>query len=383
MLLRSILFTGAVQGLFQILVLHSKNKNHPADYWLMGWLSLVSMQLLFYYNSASADPLFTGVAGIIAFSIPLLSAPVLFQYIRSISSGKKPEKLTVGIYLLPWVMYLAITITISLLYPSGILVNAGYPHFTKDITALAICFFTYPLALLPGVYAILGLVVLLRYQKSLPDKYSYTEQINLNWLKWLVVSILVLFVFLFMFIRFGIQIQLVSYDTLFLYVGAVLSIYVFLIGYLGMRQNTLLLAGEKEHSVEIDVNQSVPYQKTGLSASSVDEMYVRLLDHMQKERPYLRDDLSLAMLAQEMELNTNQLSQVINQKSQRNFFSFVNSYRVEAVKSKLVDGSFSHLSILGMAYDCGFRSKSAFNRIFREHTGMSPVEFQKQHLSQD
>jgi hypothetical protein len=65
------------------------------------------------------------------------SSPVLFQYIRSISSGKKPEKLTVGIYFVPWVMYLAITIAISLVYTSGIFLNAGSIRNHRVISSLS------------------------------------------------------------------------------------------------------------------------------------------------------------------------------------------------------------------------------------------------------
>jgi AraC-like DNA-binding protein len=85
------------------------------------------------------------------------------------------------------------------------------------------------------------------------------------------------------------------------------------------------------------------------------------------------------MLASQLTLNQNQLSQVINQKSGNNFFVFVNTYRVEEVKKRLLDSSFSHLSILGIAYDCGFRSKSAFNRIFKAQVGLSPLEYQREH----
>jgi AraC-like DNA-binding protein len=384
MLLRTIIFTGAVQGIFQILLLRAKQKNHTADYWLMAWLFLVSLQLFFYYANFSLtksvfsiNHQFTIITGIIAFSIPLLTAPVLFQYIQALITGQKPTVSLLFAYFLPWCAYLAVALNISQFEPYGIIIRAGYPHFATGTPESVTALFSYPLAFIPGIYAILGLISLIRYQKSLPDQYSYTERINLNWLKWLVISILLLFIFLFGFIRLGTQQHLVDQENLFLYVGFVLSMYVFLIGYLGLRQNTLLLA-EKDVSPETPSLSSIPYQKTGLDTASVELIYKRLLTLMEEEKPYLKEDLSLAMLAQQLALNSNQLSQVINQQSQRNFFSFVNRYRVEAVKLKLRDSAFAHLSILGIAYDCGFRSKSAFNRIFREHTGMSPITYQRQ-----
>jgi AraC-like DNA-binding protein len=383
MLLRTLIFTGAIQGIFQILLLRAKQKNHPADYWLMGWLFLLSLQLFFYYNNYSTgdnhlfpNPTFNGIVGILAFSIPLLSAPVLFQYIQGLITGQKPTLRSLFVYFAPWLAYIAIACSIRQYDPHGIVIHAGYPHFATGVNEFVISFFTYPLAFIPGLYAFLGLISLIRYQKSLPDQYSYTERINLNWLKWLVISILLLFIFLFALICLGTQQRLVNSDNLFLYVGFTLSLYVFLIGYLGLRQNTLLLA-EKDILPERPTLSSGPYQKNGLDPASVQLIYSRLLQHMEKAKPYLQEDLSLAMLAQQLELNSNQLSQVINQLSQSNFFRFVNRYRVEEVKLKLRDPAFAHLSILGIAYDCGFRSKSAFNRIFKAQTGISPVAYQK------
>ncbi|MDO7742168.1 MAG: AraC family transcriptional regulator [Pedobacter sp.] len=380
MLLRTILFTGAIQGLFQLLLLLAKNKNHTADYWLMGWLFLVSAQLFFYYENTSVQPFLTGIGGGLAFSIPLISAPVLYQYIRSLSFNKQPDRLILALYTLPWISYVIIIVATMTLYPAGLVVTSGFPHFNATIPDIVIYLLTYPMALLPGGYAVMGLYTLRRYQKSLPDNYSYTESINLNWLKWLVISILLLFIFLFGLIRFGIQERLLNAENLFLYVGTVLSIYVFLIGYLGLRQNTLLLSAARDFPLTAH-STTVPYQKTGLDATAVEQIYLQLLGHMETEQPYLKDDLSLATLAQQLSLNTNQLSQVINQKAESNFFTFVNRYRVEAVKIKLKDPAFAHLSILGIAYECGFRSKSAFNRIFKEQTGISPLQYQKQEFS--
>jgi AraC-like DNA-binding protein len=376
MLLRSILFTGAVQGLFQILLLRSKNRNQQADYWLMLWLLLVSMQLFFYFENLSGDPMSEGITGIFAFSIPLLSAPVLFEYICSISFGKNVNYRRLIVYFGPWLIYIIATVGLKLRGPSDIFILSGYPHFSDTIAASVVYLFTFPMAIIPGIYAIMGFNVLLRYQKSLPHRFSYTEHINLNWLKWLVFSILILFVLLFLFIRISTQTHLVSADSVFLYVGVILSVYVFLIGYFGLRQSTLMMSAQ----MDIDAKHPeviVSYKKSGLDDSTVEQIYQRLLIHMETTKPYLQDDLSLSLLADQLALNPNQLSQVVNQKSGGNFFVFVNAYRVEEVKAKLVDPSFSHLSILGIAYACGFRSKSAFNRIFKAQAGISPKEYQR------
>lgn len=374
MILRYIIFTGAVQGLFLALLLRKKTTNQLANKWLISWLILVSVQLFFYFDNLSASTVTTGFSGIIAFSIPLLTAPALFQYISSISFGKVPDFKKKIFYIAPWVVCLTLTMAANFIYPNGISIRYGYPHFSSDVPVTVVYIFTLPMAVIPGIYAFMGLAVLRAYRKNLPDHYSYTERISLNWLKWLVISILVLFILLFLLIRFGRQQQVVNTENLFTYVGTALSIYVFIIGYMGMSQESTT---KKEMPDEKPAGP-IPYKKTGLDEISAAQLYQRLLGHMEKEKPYLRDDLSLSILAQQIGVNPNQLSQAINQKSANNFFVFVNTYRVEEVKTKLLDPDLSHLSILGIAYECGFRSKSAFNRIFKTQTGIGPLEYQKQ-----
>ena len=106
-----------------------------------------------------------------------------------------------------------------------------------------------------------------------------------------------------------------------------------------------------------------------------EQLFQQLKHHMEENKPFLAEDLSLSMLAVQLALTTNQLSQVINQKSAVNFFTFVNGYRVEVVKERLNDPAYSHYSILAIGYDCGFRSKSSFNKIFKEMVGKTPSEY--------
>ncbi len=109
----------------------------------------------------------------------------------------------------------------------------------------------------------------------------------------------------------------------------------------------------------------------------VDDFFQKLVSHTEENKPYLDENLSLATLAQQLDLTSNQLSQIINQKTSSNFFNFINRYRVEAVKLRLKDPAFAHYSILAIGYDCGFQSKSSFNKIFKQMVDKTPLEFQK------
>jgi AraC-like DNA-binding protein len=96
---------------------------------------------------------------------------------------------------------------------------------------------------------------------------------------------------------------------------------------------------------------------------------------MENEKPYLNPDLNLSELAKQANLTRGQLSEIINSGFQMNFNDFVNSYRVNAFKGMLQEGKHEQLSLLGIAYECGFNSKATFNRVFKKLTNFSPTQY--------
>ena len=74
------------------------------------------------------------------------------------------------------------------------------------------------------------------------------------------------------------------------------------------------------------------------------------------------------------------LSQIINDSLQKNFFDFINFYRIEESKNYLSDSKYKKLNILEVLYEVGFNSKSTFNKVFKEHTGLTPTEYRQQKL---
>lgn len=374
-LLRSLILTGAINSLFFILLLKNKPKNSDSDWILMVWMGTISLQLGFYYDNLSTTPIFPGCLQLLGFSLPLANSPVLYFYIRSLSIGAGFKWKNILIHLLPFVIFTCIAFFLYYAKAGDLYLKDGVPHFSNTLNSGISYFLTALLAIIPGYYTVLSFLVLLRHQKRLPDNYSYTEKINLNWLKWIVVSLLILFIGLFLFIKYGVSYGLVGYPNLFAVVGAVLTIYVFFIGFCGLHQDAVF---NSDVSLQEDINEDiivVNYKNSGLSDEKAAQIFMRLKLHMSKEKPFLKDDLSLAMLAGKLGITSNQLSQVINQKSGSNFFNFINGYRVEAVKDKFKDPALAAYSILGIAYDSGFRSKSSFNKIFKETTGQTPLQY--------
>ncbi|QKG57167.1 helix-turn-helix transcriptional regulator [Hymenobacter sp. BRD128] len=100
----------------------------------------------------------------------------------------------------------------------------------------------------------------------------------------------------------------------------------------------------------------------------------KLLALMAAEQPWLEPELTLAELAQRLHLHPAQLSKVINLGCGQSFSDFVNRYRVEEAQRKLADPRFAHYSLVGVALESGFNSKSTFNRVFKKFTGQVPGE---------
>jgi len=100
----------------------------------------------------------------------------------------------------------------------------------------------------------------------------------------------------------------------------------------------------------------------------------KLLALMAEEHPWLEPELTLAELAQRLRLHPAQLSRLINLGCGQSFSDFVNRYRVEEAQRKLADPRFAHYSLVGVALESGFNSKSTFNRVFKKLTGQVPRE---------
>jgi len=103
----------------------------------------------------------------------------------------------------------------------------------------------------------------------------------------------------------------------------------------------------------------------------------KLVSYMEQETPYLNPDLSLRHLAELIELHPNQLSWLLNTQLDMNYNYFVNKYRLSHFKELATDKSNSHISLMGLAFESGFNSKTVFNTFFKKETGMTPSAYLK------
>ncbi len=124
--------------------------------------------------------------------------------------------------------------------------------------------------------------------------------------------------------------------------------------------------------------QSFTTATNGYPAEKLERDKELLLRMMEEEHPFLDPGLSLDKLANQLEMNPKYLSLVLNNGFNKNFYEFINEYRIEKVKDLLVDPGFKHLTIAAIANEAGFNSKSSFNSIFKKYTNSTPKEFLRQ-----
>lgn len=126
----------------------------------------------------------------------------------------------------------------------------------------------------------------------------------------------------------------------------------------------LQIANEESPSILLDKQQ-------------IDSLKEKLLCYFKEDEPYLNPQLTLKFVADVLGLNTNKMSYLVNQAFDVNFNDFVNSYRLNHFKTITLDPKNSHLTILGLAYDSGFNSKSVFNTYFKKTEGITPKAWLK------
>jgi len=134
----------------------------------------------------------------------------------------------------------------------------------------------------------------------------------------------------------------------------------------------------QEELKQINEELNSKYASSSLDDRDLNSYKSQIRDFVESEKPYLDNELSIRKLASMLDMQPHHLSQVINSAFDMNFYTFINNYRIEEVTRLMRDPQRSHHTILAIAYDSGFKSKSSFNTIFKKMTGKTPSEYRDQ-----
>ena len=223
-------------------------------------------------------------------------------------------------------------------------------------------------------------VVIHRHQKSMKRLVSYRSgKITLQWLLGLSITFYTGYVIMFIFGGIDILVGFMPFDPYEIsFIG--LTLLTFLFGVFGFQQPGIFEEVVRFHHPESEApDDSDPkkYQRSGLKQEDVADYVNKIKKFMIIEKPYLNRELTIYDLSEQLKIPRHILSEVINEHMGKNFYHLVNEYRVDEVKERMKHEDLKHLTILGIAFDSGFNSKSSFNTIFKEKTGLTPSEYLK------
>ncbi|MEW8693094.1 MAG: helix-turn-helix domain-containing protein [Candidatus Thiodiazotropha endolucinida] len=380
----TILLMGAAHGLFLALALLNARGGNVTAHRFLAALTLVfvadlidSFFLQVNYHAAAIWS--SGVSE----SLNFLYGPLTYFYICVLTKS--------GVYRLTgkrWLHFLPFAISYLLLLPYFLLdadlktelLYGDVDIVTPELALVVLGFDIATLAsiLLIGIYFTLGIRRLHRHSRDIREQFSYTERINLNWMRNLLIGLGVIYVVYLVAIFYSESLGFE--DEIINLLMILVVIFIYTMGYLGLHQPTIFSQQNDKQDEEPKVNEAdeteiKKYRKSALDSEMTEILLSELKSHMVKKKTYLDNTLTLPQLSRQLDIPHHYLSQVINERLNQNFFDFINRYRVEEAKQQLIHPEQAGKNILAIALDSGFNSKSAFYTAFKKHAGMTPTQF--------
>lgn len=366
------IYIGIFMAGFLTLLLTVKKPREVHDYILMTWLLLNAGNLIFFYHDFNYPGTQNLTLELLGATLPFVTAPLLYLYVCALVV---PRKFSLSRYLYHFIPF--VFMYGSMLYYGEefrLIVDKGFIQMTLGVPfhlahyGLILAFFSF-------LYPALSLFLLFRHRSRIENRFSYLEKINLNWLRYWIILSMLGFWFSFAIIWAG-SFQWIDFLTSFQGVAGAIVLNISVIGFYGVKQTTIFSNLQTRPQPEPETPKE-RYAASKLTQQEATNRVEKLKAYMEDEQPYLDSQLSLETLAAALGMTRHDLSQVINDQFETNFFGFVNNYRVAAFKQCLQDKKYTHYTLLGIAMETGFNSKSSFNSIFKKAEGMTPSEYKK------
>lgn len=355
---------GIAINAFLILLLSLKKSKTVSDRILIVWFFLgLIHQTLIYMNEAGTY--FTRFPFLIGTNIPLplIHGSFLYLYVSSLTDDAFKIKINHLLHFLPALILYIFLIKFFVLPAQQklyIITHKGI-GFELSVTIKFIA-----IILSGAIYVVLSFIKIQKHQKKIKAFFSNTEKINLQWLKLITLGIGAIWV-----------VVLIGNESL---TSLVISLFVSVTGIFGIRQLPIFSNPELvKASHPIQENQTgekqLKYEKSILSDAKKEMLKNLLKQKIEVDKLFLDPDLTLDTLASSINIHPNYLSQYINEVLGYTFYDYVNMKRIEEFKRKIIQDENKNLNFLGIAFDCGFNSKSTFNRNFKRITGQTPSEY--------
>lgn len=283
-----------------------------------------------------------------------LFGPLLYLYTKSITQKDFAITIKHSLHFIPFII-IFIAALIKLQPPDRYLYAALYIQTTP--------------------YMIVCIKIILNHRLSLKNYFSSIDKLNLTWLLYVVGAFFVMWMIdLTNFILINMNLTNLTLRLNFTFFSLVINfVFAILIFYKAL-QHPEILGGT------IETERQQKYEQSRLTEEEKSEYLDKLREYFKEDKPYLNPEITIAEVSHRLNVSVRYLSQIINESLGKNFYDFINSYRIEEAKRQLIIETDSKKTVLEVLYDSGFNSKSAFNSAFKKHTGFTPTEFRKQPL---
>jgi AraC-like DNA-binding protein len=327
-----LLFLGAAQGFFlAIVLLSTRRANRQANRFLAAILIIFCLNIIIHTISHRPDTYGIPHHEVIITIIFYLFGPLFYFYVKTLTSGATVGDKKNYLHFLPF--FVCVLVTLPLYY---FFLDLKKPHLILELFAGFVIFHVI-------FYMAWSVKLLLNHSRNIKESFSSLDRIGPD-----------------------------DWD----YVWLLVSLLMYLIGYMGLRQPEIFAGGNMAGKSERDETKK-KYKKSALTDESAEKYLKKLQQYMQSEKPYLNSNITLPELAHHLSMSVHYLSQVINEKLKQNFFEFINQYRVEEAKKMLVDPNKKYLTIAAIGFEAGFNSNSSFNAVFKKYTALTPSQFRK------
>ncbi len=359
-----IIFSGIGIALFIALVFATRRPFTLVNKIIIFLMIFLVLPMLFKYNNHLFSSEIKDIFEFFRFS-PLVFGPFLYLYTLIMTDEMAGFNIKYLLHFLPFLAIVIFHFTIGL-------EKGGQHGDSRSWIFVAGILFSLVF------YTIIILLNLRRHYRKVSDYYSYDSiMINLGWLKWIT---------LFFFISYGFVIGASFLSPVYVFhpffdpfhtPDIATTFFIITFSLFALKQSIVFKTeksiNKKQYNDEsIQQNNERKYEKSGLKQDDEKIFYEKLENYMQSNKPYLDSDLTIADLAEKLDIPKHYVTEIINKRFENNFFMYINSYRIEEAKKKLSDEMYSGHSIIRIAYDCGFNSKSTFNAVFKKFTDVTP-----------
>ncbi|HLO58472.1 MAG TPA: helix-turn-helix domain-containing protein [Bacteroidales bacterium] len=372
---------GFLNALLLSALLIANKRNHVAKVYMILLVILTTFQTLL--NAFDTKEFFLAYPHLskISWLIPSLFGPLTYLFTLKLCSANPLFKKSDLLHFMPFLVYLVV------LLPWYIRPASYKREYLADFELAReddFGFLNQFSILIILVYLVITLLYLKNFRIRISNTFSEISKKRVEWMSVFSWGVLiVLFVSALGF--YGHKWSIPVLDAIYHYNYILIVLLVYWIGYKSLLQPVIFDVTAPEAVEIIEGNQGdqgddTPvkrYYKSGLGDEQAEALYLQLIAYMKKNKPYLEPEINIFQLANRMNIKKHHLSLVINEKAGMNFFDFINSFRVEEIKQRMINGSGKNLTLLGIAFESGFNSKATFNNAFKKFTGTTPTGFQK------